>query len=193
MKHLSLTFLFVMAAVTFGFSQVKVRPGLKLGFNSSAVSNLPRSESKLGFQGAMFANVHFVSFYELQAEASFSNQGYEWNAMGESGDVDIKYIGFALSNKFFVVPNLGLHLLVGPSVEVNVSDEDADITPFDFSFFGGVGYEFPFGLGLELRYKQGIIDIRDGYWEEFEEGDELFDDNVLNGVLQFGVCYKFQF
>ena len=46
-----------------------------------------------------------------------------------------------------------------------------------------------------MRYKQGMIDIREDYYDYYEEDDGDFynGDNVLNSVIQFGVSYKFDF
>jgi hypothetical protein len=193
------------------FSQVKVRPGFRMGLNASTITNNYDSDRVLGFNGAMFVNIHLASFYELQPEFTYSNQGYKGERYSDyidpydpvvnfsTQDVHINYIGLAITNKFFFVPNLGLHLIVGPSLEVNVSDNSYyDITPVDLSLFGGIGYEFPMGLGMEVRFKQGIVDVREGYYDfYYDDYDYNYDDqyyngnNKLNSVFQFNVYYKF--
>ena len=94
-------------------------------------------------------------------------------------------------------PEIGLHFILGPSLDINVSDNsNGDITPADVSFFGGIGYEFPMGLGIEARYKQGFVDVRDGYYDDYYY-DNNYDNeyyngnNKLNSVFQFSVYYKF--
>jgi hypothetical protein len=55
--------------------------------------------------------------------------------------------------------------------------------------FGGIGYEFDFGLALELRYKQGLIDL------DFNDSGEYggnTEENQLNRVFQIGLAYKFK-
>ena len=43
------------------FSQVKVRPGIRLAANISNISGLDEASSKAGFNVAVFGNVHFCS------------------------------------------------------------------------------------------------------------------------------------
>jgi len=64
------------------------------------------------------------------------------------------------------------------------------VTPFDISVFGGIGYEFPFGLILEARYKQGLIEI-DLF--DFDFDSDSFDtvDEAFNVSFQYSVAYKF--
>lgn len=197
------------------FAQVKVRPGFKAGINSATVSNFENSSRKVGFQGAMFVNIHFPKVYELQVEASYSNQGFNQDDFTSGNiiyagqpyrvpgnDVNIHYIGAAISNKFFFVPDLGLHVLIGPSLEINVSDNtNGDIIPIDIAFFAGIGYEFPMGLGLEARYKQGFVDVRDSFYNDtyyasdYTYSNDYYNNgnNKLNSVIQVSVYYKFAF
>ncbi|RSK41388.1 porin family protein [Mangrovimonas spongiae] len=209
MKKSIIFLLFVALSVT-AFSQVKVRPGVRLGLNLSSVSNIDHADAKIGPNAAIFANIRFANFYALQPEATYSNQGakdairyYNYGNSFDPGyyyyseDLSIHYLGVALANKFYIVPNVGVHLIVGPAIDVKVADnlDDDSIIPVDFSLFGGVGYEFPFGLGIEARYKQGLLDIRDDFYDNYDEDNDDFwsSDSVLNGSIQFGVYYKFDF
>lgn len=191
------------------FSQVKVRPGIRSGINASNITNHDNSERKIGFTGAMFVNIHLASFYELQPEMTYSNQGFKGDNYSyydpyygdyiyvNGDDISIHYLGMAIANKFYFAPDIGLHFIFGPSLEINVSDNSYnDITPVDFSLFGGIGYEFPMGLGIEARYKQGFIDVREGYYDyyydDYNYDNEYYNgNNKLNSVFQFSVYYKF--
>lgn len=201
---LSALALFVVAVT---FSQVKVRPGIRTGLNASTITDLNNSSRKIGVNGAIFVNLRLGSFYELQPEFTYSSQGWSQDFpniepyndpiyQNNNGDINTHYIGMAVTNKFFFVPNLGLHFIIGPSVEVKVSDNLPydDVTPIDFALFGGIGYEFPIGLGIEARYKQGLIDVRDGYYDYYyddNDNDYYNGNNKLNSVFQFNVYYKF--
>ncbi|MGB1307261.1 MAG: porin family protein [Oceanihabitans sp.] len=159
MKKLVLAIVF-LAIGTSTFAQVKIRPGFRVGLNSATYTNTENTSRKLGVNAALFANVHFARFYELQPEITYSNQGFKQDDFTIAGstikgdEFSVNYLGLAITNKFFIVPNTGIHVLLGPTVEINIGDDsnDDDITPIDFSLFGGIGYEFPFGLGLEARY-----------------------------------------
>ncbi|WP_250433798.1 porin family protein [Hanstruepera flava] len=207
MKKLILSFAVIMITAA-SFSQVKVRPGIRTGINASTITDLNNSSRKIGVNGAIFVNLRLGGFYELQPEFTYSNQGWSQDfpnvepyndpvyQNNNDGDVNVHYIGMAITNKFYFVPNLGLHFIIGPSVEVNISDNlyYDDLTPIDFALFGGLGYEFPIGLGIEARYKQGLIDVRDGYYDYYfddNNNDYYNGSNKLNSVFQFNVYYKF--
>jgi len=204
MKKVILSLTIILATTTV-FSQVKISPGIKTGLNLSTLSNVDNSSAKLGLQGGLFVNIHLASFYELQIETTYSNQGTTFDAnridngfdpiiVQEEERFELDYLNLNIANKFFPVKNIGLNFIVGPSIDILVHADDNDnIIPIDFSFFGGIGYEFPFGLGIESRYKQGLIEIREDYYDNYDEDDGNFynSNTVLNGVFQFGVTYKF--
>ena len=201
MKKLLFILAFTLLSFT-TFSQVKVRPGLRLGANMSKISNSYTEDYKSGLNASIFLNVRFSNFYALQPEIFYSNQGGKGSIVGVE-DFSVDYVGIAIANHFFVIENLGLHFIVGPSLDLNFDDnwvnlinDDSDlyITPLDFSFFGGIGYEFPFGLSIEARYKQGLIDI--DAFDDYYNNDGFYyenDENQLNSVIQIGVAYKFSF
>ena len=65
---------------------------------------------------------------------------------------------------------------------------------FDLGVFGGLGYTFSNGFGVEARFKQGLVDIfGDNY--DYYDNDNYYDnyiDNVkLNQVFQIGASYTF--
>ncbi len=179
------------------YAQTKIRPGIRLGFNSANISNTTL-DSKIGLNAAVFADFRFSRHYSLQPEIMYSRQGGKSN-IRTNEDLDIDYLSVGVVNKFFVAPNQGFHLILGPSLDfdfennvINVINEsnDSDVTPFDLSFFFGIGYEFDFGLILEARYKQGLLDI-DLFDEDFNSDFYRGEGNTLNNVFQFGVAYKF--
>lgn len=207
MKKTILFFALLTVSIT-AFSQVKVRPGVRLGLNAASVTNVDNSDLKIAPNAGLFVNLHLTDFYELQVETNYSNQGakasytetYYFNGSPVLYDVEedlsIHYVSLAIANKFFVIPDVGLHLIIGPSLDINVADDDANVTDIDFSLFGGIGYEFPFGLGIEARYKQGFIDLDESYNDDYDYDDDYdyYDgDNFLNSVFQLGVYYKFNF
>ncbi|MBP0905261.1 porin family protein [Mariniflexile gromovii] len=209
MKKLTFALVCVLFT-TVVFSQVKVRPGVKLGANFSNLTNVDYNKRKLGLDAGIFVNVHLTSFYELQVETSYSNQGTTYRIGNlyysddpyyvnrQDLDFDLEYVSLGIANKFFPAHNNGFNIIVGPSLDILVSENDYDTyMPIDFSLFGGVGYEFPYGLSVEIRYKQGLLDIRQDYYDEYNDGyyynddENYFRDAVLNGVIQLGVAYKF--
>ncbi|MDX1278647.1 porin family protein [Oceanihabitans sediminis] len=195
----------LLVTSSIAIAQVTVSPGIKAGINKSNISDMEGTSSKTGFHAGLFVNLDLASFYELQVETTYSNQGakvknysldnYQGDVIiNENGtsDLNLDYLSIGIANKFFIVKDLGVHFIVGPTIDILLKDDFGDSTPIDFSFFGGVGYEFPFGLAIEARYKQGIIDLDDGLTTFGSENTE-YDKNYLNGVLQLGVAYKFDF
>jgi len=103
-----------------------------------------------------------------------------------------------LANKFSPFKDIGIHAILGPSINIKVGDNTrGDIEAFDFLFFGGIGYDFPFGLGIEARYNIGIIDVLGNTFdfndEYYDDEYNYFDDGVINTVFQVGLTYKFEF
>ncbi|WP_452230726.1 MULTISPECIES: porin family protein [unclassified Lacinutrix] len=212
MKKIILSLALLIAGTT-AFSQVTLKPGVRAGANFANVSNL-KTDQKTDFYIGAFLEMQLADFYALQPEVTYSRQGAKYDISGVD-DLDLQYVGLTVINKFSPIKNLGLHFLVGPGIDVKVSDNvqsnyrydsyydpyynSYDTAPIDITFTGGIGYDFPFGLSVEARYKQGIIDYDDGFSEFGDSGsgdyyyDDERDDNNLNGVFQIGVSYKFDF
>ena len=184
--------LFFLAASTTAFSQVTFKPGAKAGVNLANVSNT-NGDTKTDFYVGGFLEMQFADIYALQPELVYTRQGAKSRFSGGE-DLEIQYVGIAIANKFSPFKEIGLHFIIGPEIDIKVGDnvDYTDTAPLDFSFFGGIGYELPFGLSIEARYKQGIIDIDDGF-TTFGSGSDFEDDNNLNGVIQIGVSYMFDF
>lgn len=193
-----LIFLLIFFSSTYNINaQVKVRPGLKSGLNVSHISNLDLDYTSGIYAGA-FAHLQFSNIYKMQLELLYSAQGGKANIIGES-DLRLDYILFSMANKLFVSKNMGLHFIVGPSLELNLDSNRIDYddgewnwngdspTRFDIALFGGIGYEFKFGLMLEARYKQGFLDVANFV----NNLDDDLNDKSLNSMFQIGAAYKF--
>lgn len=195
MKKLS----FLICVALFGslfISNAQVRPGIKLGMNTSNLSNTTLEDKSDVYVGA-FVDIPLANYYTLQPEILYSRQGGRSNS-NEFRDVNINYIAITAANKFYMSPHKGFHFLIGLGLDFNVggnwnplfgtTNDEFDISPIDLTFTGGIGYEFGFGLILETRYKQGAIST------DFLGSRDLFeeDGSQLNGVFQVGMAYKFK-
>lgn len=190
MRKLILAFL--MLTVSFMIqAQKKAKAGIRIGANYSTLTNT-YLDSKTGLYLGAFLNIQHSSFYALQPELTYSSQGAN-SRFFEDESVNINYISIGLTNKFFVMNDERFHLLVGVSIDLNLDYSfislanngwDSDTFFLDLGFYGGLGYQFDFGLILEARYKQGTIGVFT---------DEFFDDNNTrtNSLFQFGMAYKF--
>lgn len=173
----------------------QVRPGIKMGVNSSNISKT-RLDHKTGLYVGAFLKIPITDYYALQPELLYSNQGGKSNAT-EYGDVNINYLSIGIPNKFYVGPKNGFHFMLGIGMDINLKNNfvglsnftiDEEISPIDIVALGGLGYEFGFGLTLEARYKQGTVSV------DFLGADDLYEEpgSNLNGVLQIGASYKFK-
>ena len=173
----------------------QVRPGIKLGANSSTISKT-RLDAKTGLYIGAFVKIPITDYYTLQPELLYSRQGGE-STTTDYGDVNIDYLSIGIPNKFYVSPNGGFHFILGLGLDINLKNNfvslsnfnvDEEISPLDVVVMGGVGYEFDFGLSLEARYKQGTISV------DFLGADNLYEEegSNLNGVFQIGAAYKFK-
>lgn len=185
----------------FGIShaQVELWLGPKAGVNVASVSNIDGKSLIGAYGGAAFA-IKFTERYALQPELGFSMQGateiYRTNE-----DLNLTYFTLGVINKLYIVE--GFHVLAGPEFNFKVNDTfsdwdsddlydedgnyigDTDAQPFDFALVGGLGYDLPFGLTFEARYKQGLQDVMDFInWDDDS-------DSKLNQVFQIGIAYKF--
>lgn len=195
--------LLLFLTVICGFAQVKVSPGLRVGANIANLSNTD-FDPKTGIYAGAFVSIRFADFYTLQPEITYSQQGGKGSWLNQNEDLKLDYLSFGVANKFYVVKGSGFHLIVGPTLDINVSDNwsdysegqwSEDLVHADMGVFFGVGYEFPFGLSLEARYKQGFIDVdtHDNDYD-FEDYPYVDSENLqLNSVIQLGLTYKFKF
>lgn len=189
------TILFFLACVSISHLNAQVAPGIKLGYNESSVSKT-RLESKPGLYIGLLMDIPVSARYTIQPEILYSSQGGT-SVSPEYGDLQIDYLSIVAANKFYVGPNKGFHFNLGLGLDINIKnnfvnlfngDGDGEISPFDVVVFGGIGYEFNFGLTLEARYKQGTVSV------DFLGSDDLYeeDGSNLNGVFQLGASYKFK-
>lgn len=179
-------------------AQVKVRPGLKSGSVLSSISGIPNS-SEAGFFAGVFVNIRFSKKYNLRPELTYSKQGSREFGKKDK-NIDIGYLSLSLANKFYPIKNTKLSLTVGPSIDLmtnrmillsNYNPKYLGFIPGDVSLFGAIGYDLPFGLGVELRYKQGFVDIYGRRFAPGEPTEEYIDK--LNQVFQIGLVYQFNF
>ncbi|TGV02230.1 outer membrane beta-barrel protein [Flavivirga rizhaonensis] len=190
----SLISLALIAVSSIAFSQIKIKPGVRAGVNFSNFTNT-NLDDKTDFYIGAFAEIKFVNFYALQPEINYSRQGGK-SVISGLDDLEIQYLGVALANKFYPFKAISLHAIVGPAINIKVGDNydgfNDNLEGFDFLFFGGLGYDFPFGLGIETRYNIGIVDIF-GNNVNNTNGNNNIDDLLLNKVFQIGATYKFDF
>ena len=189
----------VIAILSFsGFSQSKTSFGFRGSVNLAQLSNSDL-DSKTGLYFGLFVHIKISDLYVLQPELGYSNQGGDAkNALVENAD--IHYISIAATNKFFVKDS-GFHFIIAPGIDLDTDDtfiglsnrsEGNDITFIDFTVGLGIGIEFKNGLGIEGRYKRGLIDVFSGNFHNFNS--DLYEyEKQFNSVFQLGLTYKLKF
>ena len=196
-------------------AQVTVKPGVRAGMNLATISNM-NADMKADFYVGGFVSIKFTSFYTLQPELTYSRQGAKSGLYDFRGDdpividpqmyprfrnIELQYLSVGAMNKFRIAA--GLHAVVGPTLDFKVGDNFTrfydDPIGVDMAIVAGFGYTFPFGLTVEARYKQGLIDIfGNDYDDDFYSNNSYYENNVLkqiklNQVIQLGAAYSFDF
>ncbi|MCV6628925.1 MAG: PorT family protein [Flavobacteriaceae bacterium] len=181
-------------------AQIKVEGGFRFGLNLADIRNQV-GDSKEDFYFGGLVHMRLTKWYALQPEIVYSRQGgkieYAVNDAGGPIDtsmqtmikkqtLDVNYLSFGLINKFYVVPNAGFHIMVGPVLDYKINDNaDFDIDKYDVGGTLGMGYTFPFGMSMEFRYKHGFNVIYG------DSGWVFSGDSKFNRVLQLGLGFQF--
>ena len=185
MKEIILILSLVIISVK-SFSQVTFKPGVRTGFNIASITET-KDGSKTALYIGAFGELRFGGKYALQPEIGYSSQG--------SKRYNFEYLSIKLTNKFYGFKGIPMFLLIAPGIDFDLQGNTQSYSgdtyysvnfEADLSFSVGLGYDFPNGLGVETRYKRGIIDV---HVDNFYEDDGL--DNKVNSVVQMGVFYKF--
>lgn len=212
MKKITIIILLMLIGFTELNAQTKrettLKPGIRTGVNFSRLINY-NSDYKTGFYMGGDLAIKFNKVYTLQPEMIYSRQGANTTrsidriqvynpsnnnflASKKEESYIIDYLDMNVISKFYI--GTGFHFLVGPSLNIKMSDNlnKSKPIPFDISLITGFGYSLPNGLSFEARYKQGIIDI---FGFNYDNSDENINDDlwtiVLNQSFQLGVSYNF--
>ena len=196
-KHLLLCFYF-FSIINIVFSQSEKGIGLRGGVNISKLTNA-NLEAKVNGYFGIYYTVRLSELYALQPEFGYSNQGAKTRG---SDNIYVEYFTFGITNKFFVIPENGFHILIAAGFDFDIDDsaigwsnrnnsfDGNDATFIDLTMSLGLGYEFNNGLNIEARYKRGFIDVYSGSFHNFDS--ELFEyNNQFNSVFQIGMSYTF--
>ncbi|MDR0228666.1 MAG: PorT family protein [Flavobacteriaceae bacterium] len=189
-----------------GYAQKKVQPGVRGGLNVSGITNAEgdrKADFYLGFQ----LPIHLGKRYTLQPELEYSRQGGKditlkynndwWWGTGNTeyvnykGNVDLSYIEMKVMNKFHFDK---LNLQAGPGLGFVADGKKYTDNEVDLTLNIGIGYQITDKLGVEARYKQGLISIVDNYWtwnDDYNHNNRYDRDLQFNSVFQVGLTYTF--
>lgn len=142
-------------------------------------------EELLGFTGGVFVYYRFnESSFAIQPEITYGDQGGIFNYDDVNGleyTIAMKYSYLRLAPIIKIYPVAGLNLELGAQLGFNLNTNNLDYTSNmpelgpdlqiqqslrevlkgnnNVSFMLGAGYDFPNGLGINLRYAYGISDV----------------------------------
>jgi hypothetical protein len=193
----TLLFGFLFLAAIAANAQVTFKPGLRAGANFSKITNTDL-DYKTDFYVSAFGAIKLTKFYTMQPEIGYSRQGAEGSfSYSESGaeltenvDISLNYVTFSFINKFTLTDAINVH--VGPTFDIGTGTKDYLEDDVDVGITAGIGYTFPFGLGIEARVKKGFVDITDDYYYDDYNYNYDYDENInSNLVFQVGVTYSF--
>lgn len=194
MKKIILVFvLFASVAVS---AQRRVSPGFRGGLSLSDLTDIDGNRRADFYVGA-FAAIKLTRWYTLQPEINYARQGervtfydnFDPNVRPIKDTWDLDYVGITVNNRFNPVG--GLNLMVGPYLDflVNHGSYVAPRNDVDTGLTMGVGYTFKNGIGVEARYKIGLVDVFTDYSDDWD--DDYYDLFIVNNAFQLGVTYTF--
>lgn len=190
-------------------SQVNFRPGIRAGVNLARFSGdntrtftntngfTSESNTKFDLRTDMyvggFGAISLGRFYILQPEINYTRQGskvtYTDTNSGEkkTENLKISYLSFSIINKFH---SSGFNIHVGPTLDVVTDRNFSQDSSYevDTAFVLGVGYNITDNIGIEARFKRGIVTV----FETTKTSGSSYDYNSHeNVVFQLGAYFTF--
>ena len=185
--------LVMIAAGSAMFAGAQVQFGVKAAVNVASlnIAGGPPGfgfNTKTDFSGGIFISVPLFSNCYLQPEVLYSGQGGSFKDSLVSVKENFGYINVPVLFKY--QHSSGLFAETGPQVGFLLSanekaggqtfDMKSNINSTDFSWAFGIGYKLPLGLGIDLRYNLGLVNLAKGTYT---------DGTLKNSVFQFGLFF----
>lgn len=145
--------------------------GPKAGLNVSDISGLSAVDARIGFHAGLQFNIRLNEIWRLQPEVYFSTQGGHVPNKTISNSEQYNYaalpimVQYWFNKRFFVEAGPQPAVLVNPRRREYTHPDGSSYTNrheniFDFAIAAGAGYQFNQRFGVNIRYNQGITDIR---------------------------------
>lgn len=151
----------------------------------------PRSNAGDHSQGGIYLGIVYHMplnrQWALQAELLYSGQGYQvqWGDSTWSYREVVRHGYFNLPLLVQYVSPAGLSLYTGPQPGVLLFNRRDEFKEMDLSWVIGGAYISRIGLGAEVRYNAGLLNIAS------DKYDFLPFNSACNRVVQAGVVYLF--
>ncbi|MFK7750777.1 MAG: porin family protein [Kordia sp.] len=159
----------------------ETRYGFKIGVNISSYSGTNLNDiqdglndSRIGFVGGFFIDMHLAGKLRFQPEILYSGQGAKEEALRAD------YLQFPLMLKYELTDFLNIQ--VGPQIGVKIHEFEDSFKNFDFGVNGGIGLTILENVAIEARYNLGLADMFDQ--------DRAPNFEGKNAVIQIGLTYR---
>jgi len=187
--------LVIIATGSAMFASAQIQFGVKAGvniadFNFTGGPPGFTFNTKTDFNGGIFMSVPLFSSCSLQPEVMYSGQGASFKDSLSTVKDNYSYIIVPVLFKY--QHSSGLFAETGPQVGFLLSaNEKAGGQTFDmknntqstdFSWVFGIGFKMSFGLGIDVRYNLGLVNLAKGPYT---------DGTIKNSVFQFGLFFLF--
>ena len=181
------------------YAQKKFTPGVRGGLSLSTITNA-EADYKADFYVGLQFPIKLASFYTLQPELNYTSQGaknanlqyvkrdnwYNEPYLSVSEDINLSYIDINVINKFSF-KDFNVH--VGPGFAIMTEGRSKTDFYGDLTLNLGVGYQVTDHLGIEARWRQGVVRVVDkDYWFYT---DYWYNDDSFNSSFQIGLTYTF--
>jgi hypothetical protein len=181
----------IFAAASLATANAQLQYGVKAGVNMSNLTGDATNDykSRTGFNAGMFLEIPVSKKFSVKPELVYSLQGAKSDGVQDifpASTLKTGYVNIPVLAKYNIIS--GLFAETGPQIGFLTSAKndfdgtDHDVKDVykttDFSWAFGLGYELPFGLGVNARYNTGISKIveEQGKWR--------------NSIFQVGLFYK---
>lgn len=144
-------------------SQWGVKAGLNFSSFSDTVKSLPNIYStRTGFHIGAFNRADLMPLLSYQIDVVYSSVGTAFTT--NQASISINYLNLGGIIKFYpltnrIGANAGLGIQYGYllGVDQNGLDIGAQYNSSNWDLIAGLGYDFSFGLNVELRYTYGLM------------------------------------
>jgi hypothetical protein len=177
----AILFVFFLTALSLHTASAQVAFGLKGGLNLTRldVENPELTyQSRSGYHAGLFLRSRFDGVAIQPELLLFTQSGEVESSMFGTAQEHFTYVSIPLMLKFY--PFAGLNIQAGPQFGFLLDGErqydsflgsgSEDLTEYykqsDISLSVGGGYDFDFGLGIDVRYNLGIKDINNAANDE---------------------------
>lgn len=175
-KKIQLACMLVFLVISHVVKSQEVAFGLKGGVNLGTLDlGNPESsyDSKMGYHGGLFFRGKFNKMAIQPEVLIYTQEGEIFNSVVGSAKESFTYLAVPIMFKFYPSNHLGLNIQMGPQFAFLLDGERVtesrlltlkeDIKDYyessDIAISTGAGYDFAFGLNIDVRYNIGVKDI----------------------------------